>query len=466
VPGGALVDMRASITLTPVTTLVVTNTSSDTINETFTYSATLSISVGNQDLAPLQASSVSTFTLDAGASANASPPSPATGTLEITDPATLAGLCSTYHGYDAPISVWSDLTPSPSATVSGQPVSQVTFAITYDYLPGPACFVAGALIATEEGEIAVERLRVGDRVTTATGKSRPVVWIGRRRVDLARHPKPQEVWPVRVQAHAFADGSPRRDLWLSPGHNIAFDGALMPISALVNGVSVARVKRPSVDYWHVELDAHDILLAEGLPAESYLDCGNRAAFENGGACVEAHPDFMARHQAKTCLPLVKNGPLVVAARRRLQQRLFAEGYSLDGESDAHIVADGRRFEPVRLSERRLVFILPEGCARIELRSQVFVPAGASPDSDDVRELGLCAARLEIDGDAAPIERHGFFDAGWREAEWADGRFQHRWTAGAARIPSGSRLIMIDLAGDGAYWREPAAFVLLLKAARG
>ena len=60
-------------------------------------------------------------------------------------------------------------------------------------------------------------------------------------------------------------------------------GALIPVRYLVNGRSIARVERGVVIYWHVELPRHGVLYAEGLPCESYLDTGNRWAFENGAA---------------------------------------------------------------------------------------------------------------------------------------------------------------------------------------
>jgi len=52
-----------------------------------------------------------------------------------------------------------------------------------------------------------------------------------------------------------------------------------------------------VTYYHVELDDHDLLLAEGLPVESYLDTGDRSNFENGGGPIALHPDFSTRRQA-------------------------------------------------------------------------------------------------------------------------------------------------------------------------
>ena len=167
-------------------------------------------------------------------------------------------------------------------------------------------------------------------------------------LDCRRHRDPCAVWPVRVAAGAFGEQQPSRDLWLSPGHCVAADGVLIPIRYLMNGRSIAQVETATVEYWHIELDEHDILLAEGLPAESYLDCGNRSAFVNGGAFIEANPDFEPKDWRATCLPLVKQGSEVAKAKTRLLARVFEEGHELTREADAHVLADGRRIEPIRL----------------------------------------------------------------------------------------------------------------------
>jgi hypothetical protein len=145
-----------------------------------------------------------------------------------------------------------------------------------------ACFTAGTRLLTTAGEVAVESLRVGALMPTASGRRlAPVRWIGRTSIDLDLHLAPEWAAPIRVRANAFAAGVPHRDLLLSPDHAIAVDGALIPVYLLVNGSTIQREPaRGAVRYFHVELDAHDMLLAEGLAAESYLDTGNRTAFVN------------------------------------------------------------------------------------------------------------------------------------------------------------------------------------------
>jgi hypothetical protein len=78
---------------------------------------------------------------------------------------------------------------------------------------------------------------------------------------------------------------------------------------------VAQIAVDTITYYHVELPAHDVVLAEGLPTESYLETGDRANFANGGGVVRQFPDFSARAwEAMGCAPLVVTGPDLLAAR--------------------------------------------------------------------------------------------------------------------------------------------------------
>ena len=180
-------------------------------------------------------------------------------------------------------SVQQQITVDPTALLTNVQVPPLAGA------PGPApCFLRGTRILTERGEIPVEALRAGeDRVITRDGRPAQVVWIGWRELDGARHPRPQDVMPVRVLAGALAPGQPRRDLRLSPDHALALGGVLIPVRYLLNGATVVQEARPGrIAYYHVELDRHDILLAEGTAAESYLDTGNRGAFTEGAGATQ------------------------------------------------------------------------------------------------------------------------------------------------------------------------------------
>jgi hypothetical protein len=162
----------------------------------------------------------------------------------------------------------------------------------------------------------VEGLRVGDQVRTAAGDLREVIWIGHRRIDCRRHRRPREVWPARVAAGAFGDLGPHRDLWLSPDHAVLVENALIPIRHLINGATIAQVPVDVVAYHHLELPRHEVLLAEGLPAESYLNTGNASNFSNRNGPVALHADFSPLlWEADSCAPLVVTGPQLDAARR-------------------------------------------------------------------------------------------------------------------------------------------------------
>ena len=189
-----------------------------------------------------------------------------------------------------------------------------------------ACFASGTYVSTARGSVAVETLSTEDRVITASGERRPVRWLGHRSIDCRRHPRVADVWPIRIAAHAFSENRPARDLYVSPGHAICVDvggEVLIPAGALVNGTSIRQVEVDEVTYWHVELESHDIILAENQPAESYLDSGNRGFFREAGVIdIVAGPDAAAeaRSRADFCRPFHIAGPIVDAVRARIGSR--------------------------------------------------------------------------------------------------------------------------------------------------
>ena len=61
---------------------------------------------------------------------------------------------------------------------------------------------------------------------------------------------------------------PRRDLLVSPQHALYLDEVLIPARCLINGSTIAQKPVSVIEYFHIELPRHDLLLAEGLPTQS------------------------------------------------------------------------------------------------------------------------------------------------------------------------------------------------------
>jgi hypothetical protein len=232
------------------------------------------------------------------------------------------------------INIDTDFQTTIDQTVTTTPGTLLTQDYTIAGSNVVACFAQGTQIATEAGQRAVEDLVVGDRVKTASGDLQAIVWIGHRLIDCRRHARPAAVRPIRIQVHAFGRAQPARDLFVSPDHAVFAEGVLIPVKHLVNGTTVRQVPAQSVTYFHVELEEHDVILAEGLACESYLDTGDRAAFK-GGAATELHPkwgsearDVTLIMDAMGCAPLRVDGPEVEAARAKLHRH--AEALAIAG----------------------------------------------------------------------------------------------------------------------------------------
>lgn len=144
-----------------------------------------------------------------------------------------------------------------------------------------ACYAPWTRIATPQGETEAGSLRAGDLVRTASGTIARVRWLGRRHVAAAVFAADPSRRPILIAPGALGPDCPRRPLVVSPLHSLWLDGVLVPAELLVNGATIRRLTpRGGFDYVHVELDRHDVLLAEGAPAESFIDLDTRWMFEN------------------------------------------------------------------------------------------------------------------------------------------------------------------------------------------
>lgn len=142
------------------------------------------------------------------------------------------------------------------------------------------CFYPGTRIATPDGEMEVEALNAGNMVLTSDGPAR-LRWVGQSHVA-PRFADRQRNLPIRIRAGALGDGLPLRDLLVSPDHALFLEGVLAHASALVNGSGIIREQDvpECFTYYHLELDHHALLIAEGALAESFVDNVERAHFHN------------------------------------------------------------------------------------------------------------------------------------------------------------------------------------------
>ena len=329
-----------------------------------------------------------------------------------------------------------------------------------DFNFGSACYAIGTFILTDRGEIAVEHLTAGDHVTTMSGASRPIRWIGYRRIDCSRHPDPRQVWPVRVGAGAFGEGLPRRDLWLSPDHAVYMRGVLIPIKLLVNGSTIRQIQMNAVTYYHVELSRHDILLAEGLPAESYLDTGNRYMFENGGASLLLHPyleheNDQARRDTESCVPFVCDAERVEPLWHSLAARAEKLGFpprvvEVTDDPMLCIRIGGRDFRPVNRVATRYQFVLPRSRHDARIVSRSAVPSDIRPWVDDARKLGVAIRRIIVWRDEQcseiALDDPRLVDGWW--AVERDNATMWRWTDGNAALPIEGDRLMVEIVVSG------------------
>jgi hypothetical protein len=350
-------------------------------------------------------------------------------TIDIANFGTGAVVTSAVSGGNTVVTVSSGTgTQSSESFIFAGAYTSGYFSITPDgnggqqiVAAGTPCFCPGTLIQTEAGEAPVETLAIGDRVTTMRGEQRPIKWIGRRAYAGRFATGKANILPVVITAGALADGLPRRDLVVSPLHAMylptdAGDGVLVPASALVNGVSIIQRERvDSVEYIHIELDTHDVILAEGAPSETFVDDQSRGMFHNAADYALRYPDA-AIEPARYCAPRIEDGDQLDAIRRRLAARAepaatfdaeiegcidevtrgrvrgWARDVAAPGQSlTLQIVVDGVVLCETLASDYRTDLLaagIGDGCHGFD----VTIPGGLSPDATHV-----VAVRRKDDG---------------------------------------------------------------------
>ena len=190
-----------------------------------------------------------------------------------------------------------------------------------DCIIPPVCFVRGTLIATSDGEIAVEDLKVGDLVQTRDRGLQALRWTGRRDISARDLAENENMRPIRIRKDVINAGNDFGDLVVSPQHRVLvsskvaqrmFGDTEVLISAkqllAIDGVDIAD-DFEDVTYFHILFDQHEIVYADGIPSESlYLGKEAQKSLSAEGR-EEIHalfpetasPSFMAT----SCRPIIQ-----------------------------------------------------------------------------------------------------------------------------------------------------------------
>ena len=210
----------------------------------------------------------------------------------------------------------------------------------------PHCLLRGTTIRTCDGGRKIQDLKIGDLLPTLFGGVRPIQWIARfpyKKSDPAK-PWVSSVLPIRIARSALAPNVPENDLFVTSEHALLLDGFLIPVGNLINGRTIQRYAAPEYDeleYFHVKLNGHDVIYAEGAPVETMLKVD-----ESASNFAEYYRLYGVRDAEETrCAPYATYGGLRGEFKSRLRS---AVSPWLDRREPIDVVRD-------RLDERAAAF---------------------------------------------------------------------------------------------------------------
>ena len=202
------------------------------------------------------------------------------------------------------------------------------------------CLLTGARVLTAKGPAKIEDLAIGDLVPTMFGGTVPIQWIGHYPIKKSNpsKPWPKAARPVRIARSALAPNVPEADLCLTQAHGLLIDNVLISAECLINGTTITLDDASNVDtleFFHVKLEKHDVIYAEGAPVETLLNVDESAVnfaeyFRMKGAWAEEEvpcaPVLGYRRQGGGLRSRVRNAASWVERRRQITaiRNRFAE----------------------------------------------------------------------------------------------------------------------------------------------
>jgi hypothetical protein len=196
------------------------------------------------------------------------------------------------------------------------------------------CFLAGTDILTTRGPIKIEDLTLEDTALTHDGQEKSIKWVGTQTVDNNIRTSAHQA-PVKIARGALGDNLPSNDLFVTGSHAIYLDGQLINASVLVNGSTITQVSLKDLPdtftYYHIETEAHEAIIANGLAAETFVDAPDRKAFDN-------YTEYVDTYGVERIIPEM-DVPRITAVRHLSENLRIALGIEVEETDWAALVAD-------------------------------------------------------------------------------------------------------------------------------
>ncbi|EHD14538.1 hypothetical protein CIN_04700 [Commensalibacter intestini A911] len=335
---------------------------------------------------------------------------------------------------------------------------------------GDACFLAGTFIRAENGLVRVEDIVPGDLVYSVghnnTWQLRQVIWVGKQTTTVAAYKHDDLAgYPICIRKNAIDEGVPFADLYVTAEHCMFFDDYFVPIRMLVNGKTIFYDHSfTTYDYYHIELEKHSVIVANGALSESYLDTGNRHYFTSKSLDTFSSTRVKSWERDAAAMLITKRGG-VEAIFYALDQRadrmsieLIEQKKVRTNNPDVYLITDkGCKLFPVRVTDTEVLFELPSDLKNVRLISRTYRPCdvwGAHYDNRYVHGVLVGDIVMHQEHQKYILDMHlsGKELSGWLPQSHS----RARWTSGNALIPLKSVednrniLLSIQIVETGSY----------------
>lgn len=332
------------------------------------------------------------------------------------------------------------------------------------------CYLAGTLIESEQGEVKIETLKVGDRIYSyQQGKKilKEIKWISTQH-HIVNPDLPDDLasCPVHIVRNALANNIPHKDMKVTPEHCLFLNGKFIPVRMLVNGYSIYYDHSiASYDYYHLELEEHSIIMADGVLSESYLNTNNHKHFHQNDNIITLKPHIKT-WEKDAAAPLATDRKIVEPLyyhfkerARQLELPRQCTPIRITCDPDFHLITEQGKvlFPHHQNKENHYIFILPHDIRELYLHSRSSRPSDAiGPFVDDRRELGVLVGAITLfdRNKTRTIQQHLEKITLWGWHDWENDRC--RWTKGDAILlidnidAQDTRILVVHLIAAGPY----------------